>query len=93
MNQEEKSAEEHKKEKIAAEEARMLVGEQARKKAYLTKEEAIEKASKLRVEKRAPGRAEEEAKQRTKELERKKAMLAREKAIEEAQEARKLKKS
>ncbi len=78
-------------EKRKSEEAGRLDKEQVRKKAYLAREEAIEKASKASKTKRTEKRAAEEIGQSTKDQARKDASLAKEQAIADAQEARKLK--
>jgi len=74
-----------------AEEAERLVKEQGRKKVYLAREEAHEKASEASKTKRSDKRAIDEPGQLAKEQMRKKAYLAKEQAIAEAHEARKLK--
>ncbi|MGA7676786.1 MAG: signal recognition particle-docking protein FtsY, partial [Dehalococcoidia bacterium] len=78
-------------EKRATEEAGRLVKEQARRKADLTREQAIEKALKARKAKGSEKRATEEAGRLVKEQARRKADLTREQAIAEDQEARRLK--
>jgi len=77
-------------EKRAAEDIEQLARDQARRKANLAREQAIEKDQKERETKRAEKRAAEDIKQLAKDQARKKANLAREQAIVEAQEARKL---
>jgi hypothetical protein len=79
------------KEKRIAEEAKSLGKEQERRKAYLVREQAIEKASKVKETERAEKRATEEIAQLSADQARKKALVAREKKIADAQEDRKLK--
>lgn len=74
-----------------AAEAEQLAKEQVRKKAYLAREQALEKAGKAKQTKRAGKRASEEAGEVKKEQARREAHAAREQAIAEDQEARKLK--
>ena len=81
----------NREERRSAEEARQLAKEQIRKKAYMAREEAIEKASKERQTRQAEKRATEEIGKLAKGQTRRKALLAKEQAIAEAQEARKLK--
>jgi hypothetical protein len=91
-NQEEQSLKEAKRaEKHTAEQAEQLAKDQVRKKAYLIREEAIEKASKARKTKRTEKQAAEEIGKSAKDQARRDASLAKEQAIAEAQEARKLK--
>ncbi|MFC1993573.1 hypothetical protein ACFLV3_07225 [Chloroflexota bacterium] len=91
-DQEEQSLKETKrKEKRIEEETEGLAKEQGRKKAYLAREQAIEKASKASKTKRTEKRAAEGIRQSAKDQTRREAYLAREQAIAEAQEARKLK--
>jgi hypothetical protein len=91
-DQEEQSLKEaERKEKRLEEEAEGLAKEQGRKKVYLIREEAHEKASKASKTKRSDKRAIDEPGQLAKEQMRKKAYLAKEQAIAEAHEARKLK--
>ena len=91
-DQEEQSLKEGKrKEKHTEEEAERLDKEQVRKKAYLAREEAIEKTSKAKKTKRLEKHATEDIEQSAKDQTRKKAYFAKEQAIDEAQEARKLK--
>jgi len=65
--------------------------EQARRKANLAREQAIEEGLKARKDRGAEKRAAEEAGQLAREQARRKANLAREQAIAEDQEARRLK--
>ena len=91
-NQEEQSLKEAKRKgKRLEEEAEGLAKDQGRKKAYLAREEVIEKASKARKTKRTEKRAAEEIGQSAKDQARRDASFAKEQAIAEAQEARKLK--
>ena len=91
-DQEEQSSKETKrKEKRIEEETEGLAKEQVRKKAYLVREEAIEKALKAKETKRTEKHATEDIKQLARDQTRKKAYFAKEQAIAEAQEARKLK--
>jgi hypothetical protein len=92
MRDQEQSLKEAKRaEKRTAEEYGQLAKDQARKKAYLLREEAIEKASKARKTKRTEKQAAEEIGQSAKDQARRNVYLAKEQAIAEAQEARKLK--
>ncbi|MFC2062970.1 hypothetical protein ACFLS8_03410 [Chloroflexota bacterium] len=79
------------KEKRLEKEPELLAKEQARKKANLDREEAIEKASNARKTKRSEKHAVEEIEQSVREQSRRKAYLAREQKIVEVQEARKTK--
>ena len=91
-DQEEQSLKEAKrKEKRATEEIEQLARDQARRKANLDREEAIEKSSKARKTKQTEKRAAEGIGQSARDQARRKVNLAREQAIVEAQEARKLK--
>jgi hypothetical protein len=91
-DQEEQSLRETKrKEKRIEEETEGLAREQGRKKAYLARERAIEKAQKEKEAKRSGKRAKEEIDQLDREQARKKDYLAREKATAEAQDVRKRK--
>jgi hypothetical protein len=91
-DQEEESLKEAKrKERRVKEDAERLAKEQVRKKAYLAREQAIDKNWKLNKTRRAEKRASEEMEQLPRDQARKKALLAEEQAIAEAQEARKLK--
>ena len=91
-DQEKQSLRETKRvEKRSAEDAELLDKEKVRKKAYLLREEAIEKASKAKETKRAGTLATEEIDQLAKDQARRKAYVAREQTIAQAQEARKLK--
>ena len=74
--------------KRASGEAERLAKEQARKKAWLAKEKAIDEAQEVAQAKRAEKRAVEEAEQLANEQARKKTWLAQEKVIAEATEAR-----
>ena len=78
-------------EKHVAEEAKRLAKEQKRKIAYLAKEEANEKTSKIRASERAEKRTTEETEQLAKDQTRKKIYFAREQDIADAEKARKLK--
>ncbi len=77
--------------KRAAEEAERITKEQLRKRAYLVKEETIEKASKARKTRQMEKQTAEEIRQSDKDQTRKKIYFAKEQALAEAQEARKLK--
>ncbi len=89
-NQEEKSNKETLRiKKMKDEEARILAKEQARTRAYLAREQEIEKAQKIKEDQRASGRADEEIQEMAKEKARKEAYQARENKIAEDQEARK----
>jgi hypothetical protein len=91
-DQEEKSQKETERAgKHAAEEAERITKEQERKKAYLLREGAIEKASKARKTRRIEKRAAEEIGQSAKDQARKKVYFAKEQATADAQKARKLK--
>jgi hypothetical protein len=91
-DQEEQSPKEtERKEKRLEEEAEGLAKEQVRKKAYLIREEATEKALTAKKTKRAEKQATKDIEQLAREQTRKKAYFANEQAIAEAQEARKLK--
>ena len=78
------------KEKRIAEEADRLNKEQERRKAYMAREQALEKDSSAREAGRAEKRASDEVAQSAAEQTRKKALAAREMKIAEAQEARRL---
>ena len=78
-------------EKRAAEDIEQLARDQARRKANLAREQAIEEDQKEKTAKRAERRAAEEIRQSARDQARRKANLAREQAIAEAQEAKKLK--
>jgi len=78
-------------EKRVAAEAVDLVKEQARKKAYLAREEAIDKTSKATAAGRAEKRASDDSKGRAREKAGRDDYFANEKKIAEGQEARKLK--
>ena len=88
-DQEQSLNEANRAKKRTAEEAEQIAKDQVRKKAYLAREEAIEKASKASETKRMQKRAAEEIGQSTKDQARKDASLAKERAIADAQEARK----
>jgi hypothetical protein len=91
-DQEEQSLKEAKrKEKRLEEEAEGLAKEQGRKKVYLIREEATEKALKAKKTKRTEKQATKDIEQLARDQTRKKAYLAKEQAIAGAQEARKLK--
>jgi hypothetical protein len=81
----------NRKEQRIAEDAKRLGKEQERRKAYLVREQAIEKVSKAKETERAEKRASDEIAQLAADQVRKKAMVAREKKIADAQEDRKLK--
>ncbi len=78
-------------ERHALQEAERSTGEQVRKKAYLAREQAIEKARKGRETERSQKRATEEIGQLARDKARREAYFATERAIAKAQEARKLK--
>jgi len=78
-------------EKRLKEEAEGLAKAQVRKKVYLIREEAAEKASNAKKTKRTEKQATKDSIQSARDETRKKAYLAKEQAIAEAQEARKLK--
>jgi hypothetical protein len=78
-------------EKRKAEDARLQAKEQARTKAYLDKEQEIEKGQKLKEDQRAKDRADEDIREQAKEKARKEAYQAREKIIDEEQKARRAK--
>jgi hypothetical protein len=91
-DQEEQSLKEAgRKEKRLEEEAEGLAKEQVRKKAYLIREEATEKALTAKKTKRAEKQDTKDIEQLAREQTRKKAYFAKEQAMAEAQEARKLK--
>jgi len=91
-DQEEQSLKETEREKKRLkEEAEGLAREQGRKKVYLIREEAAEKASNAKKTKRTEKQATKDIEQLARDETRKKAYLAKEQAIAEAQEARKLK--
>jgi len=91
-DQEEQSLKEtERKEKRLDEEAKGLAKERERKKVYLIREEAAEKASKAKKTKRTEKQATKDIEQLAREQTRKKDYFAKEQAIAEAQEARKLK--
>jgi len=91
-DQEEQSLKEAKrKEKRLEEEAEGLAKEQGRKKVYLIREEATEKALKAKKTKRTEKQATKDIEQLARDQTRKKAYFAKEQAIAEAQETRKLK--
>jgi predicted DNA-binding protein len=77
--------------KVKEDEAKALARDQARAKAYLAREQEIEKGQKIKETQRVKERADEELQDVAKEKARKEAYQAREKAISEDQEARKLK--
>jgi hypothetical protein len=74
-----------------AEEARSLAKERERKRAYLVREQAIEKAAASKRSERVGAGSIEETERLTREQVRKEAYSANEKRIAQAQEARKLK--
>jgi len=75
-------------ENLKKQEADQLFKEKVRKKAFLAREQEIEKRQVKREAERAEILADEEIKDLAKEKARKEAYLAREKAIADAQEAR-----
>ena len=79
------------KEKRATEEIEQLARDQARRKANLDREEAIEKSSKARKTKQTEKRATEEIRKSARDQARRRDTLTREQAIVDDQEARKLK--
>jgi hypothetical protein len=90
-DQEEQSIKEvRRREKLIKEEAERLARERERKKAYLAREQVIEKASEAKEAERSQKRAVEESEQANREKARKDAFLAREKMLAEAAEAKKL---
>ena len=78
-------------EKRLKEEAEGLAREQERKRVYLIREEAAEKASNAKKAKRTEKQATKDSKQLSRDETRKKAYLAKEQAMAEAQETKKLK--
>lgn len=78
------------KEKRDAEQALRLAKELERKKAYLAREQAIDKASQSKQSERAEKRATEEGAQLARDEARRKAYSARETAMAEARESKKL---
>jgi hypothetical protein len=91
-DQEDNSVKEtQRKEKLKAEEAEQVAKDQARKKAYLAREQEIEKGQKSRETRQAEKRASEDIQDSAREKARKETYLAQEKKIAEGQEARKLK--
>ena len=89
-DQEEQSLKEAKrKEKRAVEEIEQLAKDQARRKANLAREQAIEEDQKVRKTKQTEKRATEEIRQSARYQVRREVNLTREEAIAEAQEARK----
>jgi hypothetical protein len=93
MNNQEKNTNKEtvRKEKLKAEEAEQVSRDQERKKAYLAREQEIEKGQKVRDIKQAEKRASEDIKDSVKEKARKETYLAQENALAEDQKARKLK--
>jgi hypothetical protein len=79
------------KEKLRAEESKSLAKEQERTKAYLAREQKIEKGQRLKENQRTDDLASEEIRELAKDKARKEAYLAREKTIAAEQENRKLK--
>ncbi len=75
-------------EKSKAEEVELLAKDQVRKKAYLAREQEIEKGQKAKAAKRGENHASEEIKELAREKARKEAYTVREKAIAEALETR-----
>jgi hypothetical protein len=91
-NHEETSDKEtERKEKLRIEESKLLAKEQVRTRAYLAREQEIEKGQKIKEDQRARDRADEEIREVAKEKARKLAYQAREKAIADEQEAKRLK--
>ena len=91
-NKEEDSTKETKRiEKLKADETAQLAREDVRKKAYLGREQEIEKGQKAKDAKQAEERASEDIKDSAREKARKEVYLAQEKAIAKAHEERKLK--
>jgi len=76
------------KEKLNADESKLLAKEQARTKAYLAREQEIENKEKVRETHRVVERAQEEVREQDKEKIRKEAYQAREKKIAEDMEQR-----
>jgi hypothetical protein len=76
------------KEKLKAEEARQSAKDGERKKAYLAREQEIEKGQKSRELKQAEQRVSDDIKDSAREKARKEAYLAQEKVIAENQEKR-----
>ena len=90
-NQEETLKETQRKKELKAEEVQQLVKDEARKKAYLTREQEIEKGQKARELREAEKRTAEDIKDSAREKARKETYLSQEKAIARDQEARKAK--
>ena len=91
-DEEEQSVKEAKRvEKRVRGEAGRSAKEQVRKKAYLAREQAVEKTWKAKETKRAEKRATEETEQSSRDQARRRALFTREQTIAQAQEARKLK--
>ncbi len=92
MNEDKQSQRDaERKKKLAEEETLRLVKEQERRKAYLDKEQALEKAAHAREIEQAKKRAVEEISRVATEQARKAALAAREKQLAESQKDRKLK--
>ena len=90
-DQEEYSAKETKRiEKLKADEAAQLSKDDVRKKAYLAREQGIEKGQKARELRQAGKRASEDIKDSAREKTRKETYLAQEKKTADGQEARRL---
>jgi hypothetical protein len=79
------------KEKLKTEELKLLAKEQARTKAYLAREQELEKSQKIKDDQRARDRVNEEIRETAKEKARGEVYLAREKIIAEEQEAQRAK--
>jgi hypothetical protein len=79
------------KEKVKAEEARLLAKQEAKTRAYQAREREIEKGQKIKETQRSKDLADEEAREIAKEKNRKESYLAREKKIAEDMETRKSK--
>jgi hypothetical protein len=93
MNNQEKDAlkEARRKERLKAEEAEQVAKDKVRRKAYLVREQEIEKGQKTRELRQAEKRASEDVKDSAREKSRKETYLAQERAVSKDQEARKLK--
>jgi len=78
-------------EKLKIEEAKLHAREQDRSKAYMEKEQQIEKIQNAKAAQRADERAKEELKDLAREKARKEAYLAREKILADEQAARRSK--
>ena len=90
-DKEEYSAKETKrKEKLKAEEVEQIAKDEVRKKAYLAREQEIEKSQKAKNAKQAEKRASEDIKDSAREKTRQETYLAHEKQIDEEQKTRRL---